>query len=314
MKRSSAFYHDEWEDDDEPRHTDEPRQSWVRAGWALVVVIVVVGLLSAAISLDWFGDDERSNPVRSSSSEQPRPAATVAATSVPSAVDRATDLSTELPPTVSASVVAAPSTAPASPASASTESSAPQSSVNSPSAPSMPNDPGASVVAILYSGSIKVSGVVPTQAAADSVVSFVMDCSRSPAWIVRDLNVDPSAPAVSLRLVDLTTPVFAHGSSAVEPGHALELDHIGSLLRSMPAVSVALIGHLDRDRTVQPFYDLGDARAQAVVDYLSGAGVAPERLSMISRETVGTPGGEDSELAVALLGRTEFIFSGLASS
>ena len=274
---------------DERRRPDSSSKKHVAGVAVTGILVVAVGLLLGRAVVSWFDTDQHHDPIGRTATDELYFDEPVASTGASLDVD--------------SSVGAGDEAAPAAVASTTPAESAP--------VPSSAAGREASVVAIVYPGSTKVAGAVPTEADVEAVVSFVMAASSAPGWIIRDLAVDPSvSPDVTIRLIDLTSPAFDLESSAIPAGHALQLDRIASLLQSTPALSLGVIGHLDLDGTADVPADLAEARARADVDYLVTAGISRDRLSTIRGDTIGVPGGEDGQLAAALAGRTEFLFAG----
>lgn len=90
------------------------------------------------------------------------------------------------------------------------------------------------------------------------------------------------SPATSVTVSDLRTVYFALDSWALdEDAHAV-LDFDAKVLRDNPGLVVRIEGHCDERGTVEYNISLGQKRADAVRDYLVGAGVAENRLSTLS--------------------------------
>src|ERR1700761_8129510 len=72
---------------------------------------------------------------------------------------------------------------------------------------------------------------------------------------------------------------FDTNSYAIKPGFAPVLDQVSQTLVQHPELIAQVVGHTDS--TGQPAYNqtLSQNRAQSVASYLSGHGVAPQRLS-----------------------------------
>ena len=75
---------------------------------------------------------------------------------------------------------------------------------------------------------------------------------------------------------------------------ALDADY--ALLRDFPDVFVKIEGHCDERGTVEYNLSLGEKRAKATMDYLSGLGISSSRLSIISygKERPAVAGNNES--------------------
>lgn len=79
------------------------------------------------------------------------------------------------------------------------------------------------------------------------------------------------------------TPAFFDYDSYVLRRDAREaLDRAARAVRERPGLRIVLEGHCDERRTPEDNLSLGERRAGAARDYLVSAGIAPDRISMIS--------------------------------
>jgi len=76
-------------------------------------------------------------------------------------------------------------------------------------------------------------------------------------------------------------------------------------------VTVTVVGHADQLGDEAANYALSEARAVSVVRYMVGQGIEPARLSARAVGEQDLLFADDSEEALALNRRTEFIFYGL---
>ena len=164
------------------------------------------------------------------------------------------------------------------------------------------------VLVILDTDTITMSGQVPSSAAQDRVAALATASSLFPApEVVDNTVVNPAVPSsVGVRMIELTSARFPEGSAEILPDHALELDRVVATMRALPNISVVVLGHADEDITK---YALSNERARAVVNYLLYLGISPTRVSARAGDAdLVDLGVEDA--ALALRGRTEFIFVG----
>jgi peptidoglycan-associated lipoprotein len=104
------------------------------------------------------------------------------------------------------------------------------------------------------------------------------------------------APAPSASISDLKTVYFALDSWALDDAAKATLDGDAKVLRDNGGMAVKVEGNTDERGTVEYNISLGQKRADAVKDYLVGAGVAASRLSTISygKERPAVDGHDES--------------------
>ena len=160
---------------------------------------------------------------------------------------------------------------------------------------------------------IALIGTVPSQRAADALTSFARAVSASPDPAIDDqLAIDSSgssAPAV--RLVEIPSIRFADGSAEILPRQQQRLDQIALVLNATPNVSVTVVGHTDQRGDAESNILLSQMRAQAVVAYLAGHGVAGGRLSTLGRGEADLLSASDDATSMELNRRIEFVVFGL---
>lgn len=107
------------------------------------------------------------------------------------------------------------------------------------------------------------------------------------------------SPATSLTVGDLRTVYFALDSWTLDEAAHAVLDFDAKLLRDNAGMVVRVEGHCDERGTVEYNISLGQKRADAVRDYLVGAGVAENRLSTLSygKERPAVDGHDDAAWA-----------------
>ena len=184
-----------------------------------------------------------------------------------------------------------------------------------PTYPTLPDGTPAPVVAVFDLSTITLTGMVPSQAAADRLSALALANSQTPATVVSYLTVNPSVPiSIGVRVIELNSVRFPTGSAVVMPEHAKELDRVANVMRALPNISVLVIGHADQRGTEAANFAISDARARSVVNYLVYVGISASRLSSraVGATDLLVTGNEETSLA--LNRRTEFVFYGLLIS
>ena len=136
----------------------------------------------------------------------------------------------------------------------------------------------------------------PRPAADDPINrhALVRQTTPAPAWPQLRQTLDEAtrnAPgitvgAASAQGIKIEIPVadgFASGSTVIRPSLAAALDSIAPALAGEPGVAVKIVGHTDSQGSEMVNLRLSIDRAEAVVAYLAGRGIALERLSADGR-------------------------------
>lgn len=90
------------------------------------------------------------------------------------------------------------------------------------------------VSAIFEDEQINLTGVVPSQEAADRLVSFALGYRLTPATVVNNLTISPDEPLLGgVRLVEFNSIRFGEGCEVIQPDHAQQLDRIVFLMSAM---------------------------------------------------------------------------------
>jgi len=92
----------------------------------------------------------------------------------------------------------------------------------------------------------------------------------------------PETPKHTLQESQFRTVYFDFDRYNLRPDAKAALDADYALLRDFPDVIVKIEGHCDERGTVEYNLSLGEKRAKAAMDYLSGLGISSSRLSIIS--------------------------------
>ena len=103
---------------------------------------------------------------------------------------------------------------------------------------------------------------------------------------------------------------FAFDSSVVNPSERPKLDDMAAYMRENPNQMITVEGHCDERGTAEYNRALGERRAQACREYLTGAGADANKVQTISygKEKPADPG--HGEEAWAKNRRAEFIIAG----
>jgi peptidoglycan-associated lipoprotein len=100
--------------------------------------------------------------------------------------------------------------------------------------------------------------------------------------VIKDTTPPPPPPKEMLREEQLQTVYFDFDKYNLRPDAKASLDANFALLQKYTDVIVKIEGHCDERGTVEYNLSLGEKRAQSVMDYLSGLGIAPSRMTVIS--------------------------------
>jgi len=106
----------------------------------------------------------------------------------------------------------------------------------------------------------------------------------------------PETPKHTLQESQFRTVYFDFDRYNLRPDAKAALDADYALLRDFPDVIVKIEGHCDERGTVEYNLSLGEKRAKAAMDYLSGLGISSSRLSIISygKERPAVAGNNES--------------------
>jgi outer membrane protein OmpA-like peptidoglycan-associated protein len=157
-----------------------------------------------------------------------------------------------------------------------------------------------------------IDGAVPTQEAADRLEALAVANAKGPAVVTSRVTIDPAVPAdVGIRVIELQSLRFPSGSSEIVPEHAVEFDRVAGVMNALPDTTVLVIGHADQLGPEDANLTLSQARADAVVAYLVGQGIAADRLSAQGVGETDLLAEDLGEETLALNRRTEFVFYGV---
>jgi peptidoglycan-associated lipoprotein len=108
---------------------------------------------------------------------------------------------------------------------------------------------------------------------------------------------EPEKPKVTAE--DFKPAFFDFDSYKLRDDARQALDHDGKLLRDNPSLQVTIEGHCDERGTAEYNQALGEKRAQAARDYLTGSGIQASRLQVVSygKERPFDPGHDEAAWA-----------------
>lgn len=132
--------------------------------------------------------------------------------------------------------------------------------------------------AVYRDGKVYLGGMVPSQEVADELAAKV-GTVVGPENVVTEYVIDPSAPlsAATPLYVD-DTVLFAYGSAEIRAPFMPLLELGVTLLDNFPQSSMTVIGHTDAAGSAEFNLALSQRRVDAVVGYLRGRGIAPDRV------------------------------------
>lgn len=104
---------------------------------------------------------------------------------------------------------------------------------------------------------------------------------RDTTYIVETVKDRNNLDAIRLVLGDAI--LFSTGSSALTPTAQAALARVAYNLKQYPQTDVTVVGYTDNTGSEQLNQNLSQKRAQAVVDYLIGAGIPASRLTAVGK-------------------------------
>jgi outer membrane protein OmpA-like peptidoglycan-associated protein len=165
--------------------------------------------------------------------------------------------------------------------------------------------------AVFSQGKIYLAGAMPSQAAADIIINKAAAVLGRDNVVV-DYVIDPRASLPnegSLQVAD--TVLFASDSYDLTP-EALPILNLGVvLMKQNPKVTIDVIGHTDSEGSLQSNVVLSQRRCDAVIAYLTAAGIEAERLVAVPKGASEPVADNASPEGRRLNRRSEFIIHGL---
>ncbi len=144
---------------------------------------------------------------------------------------------------------------------------------------------------------------------AVAAVALVAGCKSKPKTSDVDANAAAAIDSTALsfdpqgsdsgRIQGLNTIYFGYDQSSLTGEAQRILKANAEWLKSRPQVKIQIEGHCDNRGTIEYNVALGERRANAVRNYLTGLGVSADRLSIISygKEKPIAMGDSESDMA-----------------
>jgi len=117
----------------------------------------------------------------------------------------------------------------------------------------------------------------------------------------------PPPPPPKLKESQLETVYFDFDKFNLRPDAKSSLDHNYALLNEFADAIIKIEGHCDERGTIEYNLSLGEKRARAVMEYLTGLGIDSDRLSIISYGKERPLDPASNEAAWAKNRRGEFV-------
>lgn len=175
----------------------------------------------------------------------------------------------------------------------------------------LPDGQPVPALAVFDASTIALSGEVPSRTAADRLAFIVVSRRGSSVQLIDNLAVSSAVPInVGVRVVDLDAESFRDNSADIAETYTDRLNSIVEILRSLPHVSVLVIGHAGQPGHESENFTLASDRARAVVDYLAYSGIAADRISSRAAGATDVFSTQGASIATANP-RVEFVLYGL---
>lgn len=143
------------------------------------------------------------------------------------------------------------------------------------------------------------AGCAKKQVASAPVPPTPTKTDTTPTPTPKPADTPTTTPTSSAAVTDLRTVYFALDSSLLDDAARAALDADAKLLRDNAGWKIQLQGNCDERGTPEYNQALGQRRADAVRDYLVGAGVDASRLTTISygKENPAVQGSDEAAWA-----------------
>jgi peptidoglycan-associated lipoprotein len=135
---------------------------------------------------------------------------------------------------------------------------------------------------LIIATSITVSSCASNKKKPTDGVDTTADTSLSENGNNKGVALDLNGDSDSNRAGALKTVYFDYSSASISGGTKEVLTGNAEFLKTNASVKVQVEGHCDERGSVQFNLALGEKRAKSVRDFLIGAGVASNRISIIS--------------------------------
>lgn len=295
------------------------RRRRLKVGLAIgggVLVLLIAGLI-VYVSSD-NGSSEPSSASPTTVAQLPESTTTAEPASVTSA--EATLAGSQPAVVVDSTTPNEPTTTPSPPTTttttgtASSTSTPPSNEDQESTFSTLPNGEPTPLIAVFDTDTITLSGAAPSRSALDRLVFLVAARRGSPAEIVNDVEINPDVPiGVGVRLVDVDPVAFGDDSSTIASAYFPVLDEAASLMRTLPRLTLTVVGHAGPAGAATSDFGLASDRAQAIVNYLAFVGVDPGRLAARAAGATDILASPESD-SPAVNARVELLMYGLLIS
>ncbi len=161
---------------------------------------------------------------------------------------------------------------------------------------------------------VSVSGVAPYEGAIARIEEQLRSALPEGFALTSTLTATPAQSQVTaavcqeLLIAELGEGgiKFNEGSAAIAPESEGKLDRLIAILGRCPDATIEIGGHTDSGGTTARNQALSQIRAEAVVEYLEGAGIAADRLSAVGYGEADPIASNDTEEGRAQNRRIEF--------
>ncbi|MGB3736705.1 MAG: OmpA family protein [Ilumatobacter sp.] len=289
--------------DDDDDYDDDDRE-WPMWAGGVVAVVVSAAVLWFGIGAITGGGDETAQLTASRPATEP--SVTVATTEAP-------EITTTRPESTSVQAT----TAPTAPTGTTGTTGTTTSSTLRPAGPvsyeTLADGSPVPVLVIFDDELVTISGVVPSESAAERLrVLALANSTVRGAQVASFVTINPDVPiGVGVRMIEANSPQFDEGLPTISLEYIAQLDRIASLMSSLPTITVEVIGHTDQTVDDDSNLDLSTERARLAADYIESQGIDPARLSSRGAGSDDLLTLNNDEAALALNRRTEFVVSGL---
>ena len=158
-------------------------------------------------------------------------------------------------------------------------------------------------------GTVTLTGAVPDQETADTLVASLEGIDEDMVTVVNDLTVEAGAALPSGRVVIADAIFFDSGSDEVKDISQSTLDSIVALAQSRPDWVVTVVGHTDSLGEEASNLELSLRRAGAIRDLLASQGVAEDSLRTRGAGETAPIGDNGTDAGRAENRRIEFEFT-----
>jgi OOP family OmpA-OmpF porin len=169
----------------------------------------------------------------------------------------------------------------------------------------------------LLDGQLTITGIVETDAIKNSIGSRLIAMLGDEYSLLNRIKVVPVAPpepdprevcqAKVIEYMSITKVYFESSKDLIKEESYALLSSIASVLAECPDAAIEVVGHTDSTGSESFNVPLSKSRAQSVVDYLLGEGIANDRLTSVGYGSEKPIADNETEQGRAVNRRIEFI-------